>query len=421
MFKTKLLIIVPILLMACKSSSNFTGFSYDPPGVTNTTDKVTAPQKRRVIGAGEQKIWVSNEFESARLSDFYQVDETTFEVVIAPENAPINNSPWYAFKIWTDSSRAINLRLVYESGRHRYKPKVWSSLGTTSYAHIINSVEFDTTDGAASFPIHITENPQVISAHFLEQIRYSDLTKKAHGGLPDFVTVDTVGFSPENRPILEFTTNETTPNTPAGVLVLLSRQHPPEISGYRTYQAFWDELNSDSELANNFRKLFIIKAYPIVNPDGVVNGHWRHNNNGIDLNRDWENFNQPETQAIRDALLPFQNDPINKVYYGIDFHSTNENIFYPINEEVKTFPENLTQRWAEIVKEKLPEFNFVSEEFDTSSPISKNWIYKTFGSDAVTFEVDDELDSSESSTLGVESARSLMKLLIEEWNTANNN
>ncbi|GAB5407673.1 MAG: M14-type cytosolic carboxypeptidase [Balneolaceae bacterium] len=421
MFKIRLLIIVPILLVACKSSSKFTGFSYDPPGVANTNDKITTPQKRRVIGAGDAKIWVSNEFESARLSDFYQVDENTFEVLIAPENAPINNSPWFAFKIWTEIPRAINLRLKYKSGRHRYKPKVFSKVGTMSYAHIINAIEYDTSTGTASFPIHITENPQIISAQFLEEIRFSDLIKKTHGSLPPFVSVDTAGFSPEKRPILELTANETSPNISSGVLILLSRQHPPEVSGYRAYQAFWDELISDSELAVNFRSRFIVKAYPMVNPDGVVNGHWRHNKNGIDLNRDWENFNQPETQAIRDALLLFQNDTSKKVYYGIDFHSTNENIFYPINEEIVTFPENLTQRWAEVIKEQHPEFNFVSEEFDTSSPIAKNWIYKTFGSDAVTFEVNDELDSSESTNLGVESARSLMTLLIEEWETANNN
>lgn len=419
MIKLKLLIIIPIILLGCKSTSEFTGFSYDPPGVTDTSDKTTTPQKKRVIGAGDSKIWVSNEFESARLTDFYQINETTFEVVIAPENAPINNSPWFAFEIWTENPRAINLQLKYKSGKHRYKPKVFSKIGTMSYAHIIETVEYDTTNGSASFAIHITEKPQVISAHFLEQIRYSDLVKKTQDSLPAFVSVDTVGLSPQNRPILEFTADETSANA-AGVLILLSRQHPPEVSGYRTYQAFWDELTSDTELASNFRKHFIVKAYPMVNPDGVANGHWRHNVNGIDLNRDWENFNQPETQAIRDALLPFKNDPSKTVYYGIDFHSTNENIFYPINEEVKTFPDNLTQRWAVLVKEEHPELSFVSEEFDTSSPISKNWIYKTFGSDAVTFEVGDELDSSESSNLGTNSARLLMALLLEEWNALNN-
>lgn len=68
----------------------------------------------------------------------------------------------------------------------------------------------------------------------------------------------------------------------------------------------------DSELAMEFRKHFVIKAFPMLNPDGVVNGHWRHNAMGVDLNRDWQNFNQPETRAVRDALSPLVDDPTKK-------------------------------------------------------------------------------------------------------------
>jgi len=42
----------------------------------------------------------------------------------------------------------------------------------------------------------------------------------------------------------------------------------------------------DSELAREFRRRFSIIMVPLLNPDGVVLGHWRHNVNGVDLNRD---------------------------------------------------------------------------------------------------------------------------------------
>ena len=32
---------------------------------------------------------------------------------------------------------------------------------------------------------------------------------------------------------------------------------------------------------------FRVLAFPLMNPDGVDLGHWRHNAGGIDLNRDW--------------------------------------------------------------------------------------------------------------------------------------
>ena len=41
---------------------------------------------------------------------------------------------------------------------------------------------------------------------------------------------------------------------------------------------------------------------PLANPDGVEQGHWRHNAQGVDLNRDWDRFQQPETRALRDEF-----------------------------------------------------------------------------------------------------------------------
>ncbi len=418
MVKIKLLILVPFLFIACKSSSNFTGFSYDPPGVTNTVDKKTEEIKLRTIGAGSPKVWVSNEFESARANDFYQVNVNTFEVLIKPENAPINNSPWFAFKIWSDSAQVINLRLNYKGGKHRYLPKVSGQKQGVQFSHIIRDAAYDTSNGSVTFGLHVDENPQTVSAHFLDNTRFSDLIAEIENNRKPFITIDTIGFSHQEKPIIELTANETEIINP-GALLLFSRQHPPEVPGYKAYQAFWNELTSDSELAVTFRKYFLIKAYPIINPDGVVNGHWRHNFKGIDLNRDWENFNQPETQAIKNALLSLQDEGTATVFYGIDFHSTNENILYPINEEVVTSPDNLTQEWSVLIKEDNPELNFRSEEFDTSSPIAKNWIYRTFGADAVTFEVGDEVDENAIRSLGTNAAQSLMKLLIDEWQKRN--
>ncbi len=37
---------------------------------------------------------------------------------------------------------------------------------------------------------------------------------------------------------------------------------------------------------------------PLLNPDGMALGHWRHNLGSVDLNRDWGIFGQPETTAV---------------------------------------------------------------------------------------------------------------------------
>lgn len=411
MNKFLIFILVFISLLNCKSSEEFTGFSYDPPNVTDTQDREVKPQYRRIIGAGNPTVWISNKFEGARVNDFYAINDSTFEVFIEPENFPINNSPWYAFSIWSDTARSAFLRLNYNNARHRYVPKIINN--DSLYTIDPDKTFYDSLTQTLEFKVSLTKDPKTIAAQTItDNESFEQWLEFVSGN--SFTTVKTIGKSKLGNPIKEVTISEVPNDKEAGVLILMSRQHPPEVSGFLASQFFIEELVSDSKLAKEFRSEFIVRSFPLINIDGVLNGHWRHNAGGVDLNRDWENFNQPETQAVRDALLPILNNSRKKVYYGIDFHSTNENIFYPIEESVKTSPDNITQRWVSFIKTDNPETNFTSEEFDTSSPISKNWIYKTFGADAVTYEVGDELPRETIETISRSAAQSLMKLLLDE-------
>lgn len=405
------------LLINCKSSEEFTGFSYDPEDVTNTKNKEIKPQYLRTIGAGEPTVWISNNFEGARMNDFYALNDSTFEVLIEPENAPINNSPWYAFEIWSDSSRTANIRLNYNHGRHRYVPKV--AIDDTIRAINLKNAFRDTINNTLTFPVSLNPEPKTFSAQLITDSDYYSQWLNSFSD-KNYVKISDAGTTHLGNPIKKMVISEVKPDKEAGVLIIISRQHPPEVPGYLASQIFIEEIAGNSELAKEFRKEFETIAFPLLNIDGVLNGHWRHNAAGVDLNRDWVNFNQPETQAVRDALLPLKSNADRTVYYGIDFHSTNENIFYPINEDVITKPDNITQRWEQIIMDQNPDVDFNSEEFAPTSPIAKNWIYTTFGTDAVTYEIDDVMDSDTINQVARSSAQSLMKLLLEEKALANN-
>jgi hypothetical protein len=375
MFKYFQVVMVSLIMISCKSTEEFTGFSYDPPDVTNTTDKGINLQDRRVIGVGSPKVWVSNEFEGARMNDFYSVNDSTFEVFIEPENFPINNSPWFAFKIWSDTLRMAKIRLNYRDATHRYIPKlqswVWPDSAWEQQMQL--PVEYDSATGTASFNILLAKDPVIISGQPLNtssEIK-PEIEKRGILG-KEFVQMEAAGMSKLERPIWKLEISEVPEGQKAPVLAMIGRQHPPEVTGYLASLIFLEELTSDSELAQRFRETFVIKAFPMLNPDGVDMGHWRHNAGGVDLNRDWVNFNQPENRVVRDALTPFLEDDSRVMFYALDFHSTNENIFYPIDEEVKTTPDNITQKWTEKVVEENPDAKFTIEEFDTSSPIAKN-------------------------------------------------
>jgi hypothetical protein len=231
----------------------------------------------------------------------------------------------------------------------------------------------------------------------------------------DFVKMRNAGLSKQGREIIELEITEVDSGQTAPVLAIVGRQHPPEVTGYLASLFFLEELASETALARNFRDTFVVKAFPLINPDGTDMGHWRHNAGGVDLNRDWKNFNQPETKVVRDALSWMKGHNKRIMFYAIDFHSTNENLFYPINEEVKTDPDNITQNWIKMIMEDNENIDFTVEEFDTSSPIAKNWFYHTFGIDAVTYEVDDQLQLNELEEVSRSAARSLMQLLLKEW------
>ena len=64
------------------------------------------------------------------------------------------------------------------------------------------------------------------------------------------------------------------------------------------FKAFMEEVMGDSPTAQVFLEKYRVLAFPLVNPDGVDLGHWRHNAGGIDTNRDWGRYRQPEIKAI---------------------------------------------------------------------------------------------------------------------------
>ena len=85
-------------------------------------------------------------------------------------------------------------------------------------------------------------------------------------------------------------------------IVIVGRQHPPEVTGSLNLFPFLATVLGDSSLARQFRARYQLIIYPFLNPDGVALGHWRHNTGGVDLNRDWGPFTQPETRLVRDHV-----------------------------------------------------------------------------------------------------------------------
>lgn len=400
---------VGLLLVSCKSKK-LEPASYDPEGSTITTSKPITYQIRKTWRLDGGKISVSNEFPGARLNDFKQINDTLFTALIEPENSPVNKSPWYAFKIWSDKSQEIYIQMEYqEDYQHRYYPDISNDLKTWQPVDS-SKVSTDSINMVTTISLKIGPQPTYLAA---QEVMTSDYVYQYINTLKnkEFISSRIIGYSTLGKEIPLLTIGN---KDSRKIIVVLGRQHPPEATGFLALQKFIDEIVNKDQLAQEFREEFLTLLIPMVNPDGVDQGHWRHNAGGVDLNRDWSGFNQPETRAISKYLVAYMQNSDKKIYFQIDFHSTQEDLFYVFEKDKPTLLTGFTHRWLDEIESNLPDYKANRILSGGSSPVSTYWFNKTFQAEAVTYEVGDDSRRSRIQQISEEAAQAMMKLLLQE-------
>jgi hypothetical protein len=178
--------------------------------------------------------------------------------------------------------------------------------------------------------------------------------------------------------------------------------------------AFVEELAGDTPLAEEFRESFRVHVIPLVNPDGVDLGHWRHNTGGVDLNRDWIAFNQPETSVVRDTFTRILDQPGHELWFGVDFHSTQYDVFYTLQRDLETHPPGITDKWLDHLRNELPHYEVNDSPGASGGPISRSWFNETFGATALIYEVGDQTDRGLIREVATTAAQGTMQILLDE-------
>ncbi len=415
----RLIRLLPILLItvACDSSTKWAG-----QGPIQTVSTATRPIQKQLKGISDlgQGIFISNDFDGARLNGAVLQGDTLIDALITPENTPINASPWYSFKVWSEIPKSIYVRINYLDGvYHRYYPKLsldgksWSVLDSSRYASEMETVQ---SESGRSFPLSITMkvdiNPDTLWISAQELITSANNWVWIQGldTLP-YVQQEEIGSSREGRPIRLVKIGESDDKK---LILVLSGQHPPEATGYLAMRSFVEALVSPSSVAEAFRKEYNTYVVPMINPDGIDNGHWRHNVGGIDLNRDWINVNQPEVQAVQNYMSTKMNEG-GTFYFGVDFHSTWEDIYYTMNESLEgnmpgLVPDMITSMAAELGLDP----NVRPGKDTTRGPTSSSYMFHVLGAESLTYEIGDNTPRDLLKSKGEVSAMKLMELMLQD-------
>lgn len=373
--------------------------------------KLNAPS---LDGCDFADISFRTDFEAARLHACEALEDGTYLLSTDAENRPINPSPWYAFTVNPKKmqvGKEVTITIVAIKAKARYLPKMQMPNGSWK------AINFEVTQAGMRFSVALNDTPIKIAGQpIIDNTDYDNwATEFANNG--SFEKID-IGKSTQGRPIYALVTQKENNHE---WLVLIGRQHPPELTGAMGMLTFASSINdssqNNSDVLHDFYNRFNVLIVPNINPDGVASGNWRHNRKGADLNRDWGKFEQVETSVVNaymESLLLSKLTQQPKLVFALDFHSTQQDIFYTMPNDYSVAPANFSDKWLEQVKANTVS-SFVVRNRPGTSPgrgVFKQFIADTYNVHAVTYEMGDNTPHALIDHVAQASAYELVKLML---------
>ena len=342
---------------------------------------------------GEYRLW--DGYPGGRLGHCEPLGPSEVRLTITPEiEGEINPSPWYSFRIrpFPDSEvpdAPFKITLAYGDYAHRYWPKVssdrrrWARLKEERV--VLEGGQATITLDSLGSGLYVSAQ-EVIAAGYYES--WMQRLAEQHSEVKRL----SLGYSPGRRLIDALRINSGAEN----LLLILGRQHPPEVTGAKALFEFVETILAGRDTACDdpqsnlcrFYASFGLLVVPVVNPDGVALGHWRLNEHGVDLNRDWGPFTQPETNAVAGYVqrLAWKGTRLALV---LDFHSTDRNLAYTQMARDQTEPAGFAVAWVRLAHELGAEFAHEPRPV-SGRGTAKNYFFETYGIPSITYEVADE-------------------------------
>ena len=327
-------------------------------------------------------------FKGAKLDSVIPLSNNSYRLKIKPAFEPVNKSPYYAFSVTSVDAKTIEVELDYGNYVHRYIPKLSYDRRTWKKIDLKN-LEIDTLTGKALLKLDVSSKKLYVSAQEIETsqdtYKWVDSILNSNSEIKRIIAGKTV--LQKSNYVLEFEK----PSVKKAI-VLIARQHPPEIPGGTiSFKSFFEELMSSSSIAKQFRAHFNIYTFPLLNSDGADMGNWRHNANGADLNRDWIDFKQPETQMVK-LYMETKVDQGSTIEFALDFHTSYSGPYMLVLDSINNVKtKGIINKWIKNIETSSP-FKVEARPRSQELPYCYNYFYNTFDCEAVTYEEGDEVD-----------------------------
>ncbi|XP_061602291.1 cytosolic carboxypeptidase-like protein 5 isoform X3 [Cololabis saira] len=217
----------------------------------------------------------------------------------------------------------------WERIRDRPTSKIVDNQFILSFTHRLLEVRGATTYFSFSYPFSYTESQEMLqqlddsypnaaqlspsSAPGAVYYHRELLCYSLDGNRVDLLTVTNCNGMQDEREVRlpKLFPDDNTPRphrfSSKRVFFLSSRVHPGETPSAFVFNGFLNFiLRRDDPRANMLRNMFVFKLIPMLNPDGVVRGHYRTDSRGVNLNRQYLNPSpelHPSIYAAKTLLL----------------------------------------------------------------------------------------------------------------------
>ncbi|XP_060946932.1 cytosolic carboxypeptidase-like protein 5 isoform X2 [Limanda limanda] len=290
--------------------------SSSPP--SDTTSSGGAPSGPTLSPDYEFNVWTQpdcagTEHENGNRSWFYfSVRGTAPGKILKINVMNMNNQRKLYSQGMTPLVRTLPGKNRWERIRERPTSEIIDNQFILSFTHRLSEVRGATTYFSFCFPFSYTECQEMLkqmdeshpnAAHLNPSSAPASvyyhrelLCHSLDGNRVDLLTVTNCsGMQEEQEPRLPKLFPDT--NTPRPhrfpnkrVFFLSSRVHPGETPSSFVFNGFLNFiLRRDDPRAHALRSMFVFKLIPMLNPDGVVRGHYRTDSRGVNLNRQYLN------------------------------------------------------------------------------------------------------------------------------------